>query len=82
MWSVLTGQRTVSACTYYLQLLKQTNYSSPYSTRLQQDFPWAQIEKWVMEMSDVDFELKYEPGRDEADPLFFLSQHPLPETDI
>ena len=31
-----------------------------------------------MDMQDVDFETKYEPGRDEADPLFFLSRHPLP----
>ena len=29
-------------------------------------------------MQDVDFELKYEPGRDELDPLDFLSRHPLP----
>ena len=36
------------------------------------------IEKWVMDMRDVDFEMKYEPGRDEADPLDFLSRHPLP----
>ena len=36
------------------------------------------IEKWVMDMQDVDFEMKYEPGRDEADPLDFLSRHPLP----
>ena len=31
------------------------------------------IEKWVMEMQDVDYELVYEP-------LDFLSRHPLPET--
>ncbi|CAC5361328.1 unnamed protein product [Mytilus coruscus] len=37
------------------------------------------IEKWVMDMQDVDFELIYEPGKDEADPLDFLSRHPLPE---
>ena len=36
------------------------------------------IEKWVMDMQDVDFEMKYEPGKDEADPLDFLSRHPLP----
>ena len=29
-------------------------------------------------MQDVDFETKYEPGRDELDPLDFLSRHPLP----
>ena len=39
------------------------------------------IEKWVMNMQDVDYELVYEPGKDEADPLDFLSRHPLPETD-
>ena len=38
------------------------------------------IEKWVMQMQDVDFELIYEPGKDEADPLDYLSRHPLPET--
>ena len=38
------------------------------------------IEKWVMGMQDVDFELIYQPGKDEADPLDFLSRHPLPET--
>ena len=37
------------------------------------------IEKWIMEMQDVDYELLYEPGKDEADPLFFLTRHPLPE---
>ena len=40
--------------------------------------PPPRIEKWVMDMQDVDFELKYEPGRDELDPLDFLSRHPLP----
>ena len=39
------------------------------------------IEKWVMAMQDVDFEMKYQPGKDEADPLDFLSRHPLPETE-
>ena len=34
------------------------------------------IEKWVMEMQDVDYELVYEPGKDEMDPLDFLSRHP------
>ena len=33
------------------------------------------IEKWVMGMQDADFE----PGKDDADPLDFLSRHPLPE---
>ena len=39
------------------------------------------IEKWIMEMQDVDYELIYEPGKDAADPLDYLSRHPLPETD-
>ncbi|XP_045187538.2 uncharacterized protein K02A2.6-like [Mercenaria mercenaria] len=39
------------------------------------------IEKWIMEMQDVDFELVYEPGKDEADPIGYLSQHPLSETE-
>lgn len=33
-----------------------------------------------MDIQDVDFELVYEPRRDAADPLDFLSRHPLPET--
>ena len=33
-----------------------------------------------MGMQDVDFELVYQPGKDEADPLHFLSRHPLLET--
>ena len=33
---------------------------------------------WVMDMQDVDCELIYEPGKDEQDPLDFLSRHPLP----
>ena len=32
-------------------------------------------------MQDVDYELIYEPGKDAADPLDYLSRHPLPETD-
>ena len=39
------------------------------------------IEKWIMEMQDVDYELVYEPGKDEADPMDYLSRHPLPETE-
>lgn len=38
------------------------------------------IEKWTMEMQDLDFEIEYHPGKDEADPLDYLSRHPLPET--
>ena len=33
-----------------------------------------------MGMQDVDFELVYKPGKNEADQLDFLSRHPLPET--
>ena len=29
-------------------------------------------------MQDVDFELVYEPGKDAADPMDYLSRHPLP----
>ena len=31
-------------------------------------------------MQDVDYEMVYEPGKDEQDPLDFLSSHPLPVT--
>ena len=33
-----------------------------------------------MKMQDMDYELVYESGKDEADPLDYLSRHPLPET--
>ena len=36
------------------------------------------IERWVMDMQDVDYKLVYEPGKDEEDPLDFLSRHLLP----
>ena len=32
-----------------------------------------------MLMQDVGYELVYEPGKDEPDPLDYLSRHPLPE---
>ncbi len=32
-------------------------------------------------MQVVDFEMKYQPGKDEADALDFLSRHPLPDTE-
>ena len=38
------------------------------------------IERWVMDMQYVNYELKYEPGKDEADPVDVLSRHPLHET--
>ena len=37
------------------------------------------IEIWVLGMQDVNFEIIYEPGKDDADPLDLLSRHPLPE---
>ena len=33
-----------------------------------------------MDMQDVDYEMVYEPGKDEQDPLDYLSSHPLPVT--
>lgn len=39
--------------------------------------PPPRIEKWVMDMQDVDYELQYETGKYEADLLDFLSGHPL-----
>jgi len=38
------------------------------------------IEKWVMEMQGIDYELVCKPGKDKADPPDYLSRHPLPET--
>ena len=40
------------------------------------------IEKWIMGMQDVDYELVYEPDKDATDPLDYLSRHPLHETGI
>ncbi|CAC5368594.1 unnamed protein product [Mytilus coruscus] len=40
------------------------------------------IEKWVMYIQNVDYELVYEPGKDEQNPLDYLSRHPLPDTEI
>ena len=36
------------------------------------------IEQCVVGMQDGDFEMKYKPGIDEADPLDFMSRDPLP----
>lgn len=36
------------------------------------------ITKWVMDMQDADYEVVYEPGKDEADPLDYNSRHPYP----
>ena len=33
-----------------------------------------------MDMQDVDFELVYEPGKNDADPMYCLSGHQLPIT--
>ena len=52
----------------------------PMFTKASAKLP-PRIEKWVAEMQDVDFEILYEPGKDERDPLDYLSRHPLPETD-
>ena len=40
--------------------------------------PW--VEKCVIALQDIDYEIFYEPGTDERDPLDYLSRHPLPET--
>ena len=34
-----------------------------------------------MDIQDVDYELVYEPGKDEADQLDYLSRHLLPGTE-
>ena len=39
------------------------------------------IEKWIMEMQDVDYELAHEPGKDAADTIDYLSRYPLPDTE-
>ena len=38
------------------------------------------IEKCIMEMQDEDYELVYEPGKDEVDPLDYLSRHLVHDT--
>lgn len=37
------------------------------------------LKKWIMETTDLDLELKYEPSRNELDPLVYISRHPMPE---
>lgn len=37
------------------------------------------IKKWIMEITDFDFEIKYEPGRNELDPLDYVMRHPIAE---
>eukprot|EP00794_Sanderia_malayensis_P017874 gene17874-19653_t len=37
-------------------------------------------ERWVMDMQDANYALVYEPGRNDKDPLDFISRHPLPDT--
>ena len=34
-----------------------------------------------MEMQDVEYEIVYEPGKDAADSMDYLSWHPLPEAE-
>ena len=34
----------------------------------------------MIDMQDVDFELVYEPGENDAVPMDYLSRHPLPIT--
>ena len=51
----------------------------PLFNKVQAKVP-PRIEKWIIEIQDVDYELVYEPEKDETDPLDFLSRHPLPET--
>ena len=35
----------------------------------------------LMEITNFDFELKYEPGKNEVDPLDYISRHPISEND-
>ena len=35
------------------------------------------IENWTMERTDFDFELEYEPGRNELDPLDYIPRHQI-----
>ena len=37
------------------------------------------MEKWIMELHEVDYEIVYEQGKDKADTLDILCEHPLPE---
>ena len=52
----------------------------PMFNKASQKVP-PRIEKWVMEMHDLDYEGLYEPGKDEADPLDYLSRHPGKQRD-
>ena len=52
----------------------------PFSNNVKANVP-LRIEKWIMEIQDEDYELVYEPGKDETHPIGFLFRHPLPETE-
>ena len=39
------------------------------------------IQKWIMEMQDVNYEIVYEPGKDSTDLMGYLSRYPLPNTE-
>ena len=65
-----TRFKIVTAHKPFLPLFNKTKVSMPPRT-----------EKWVMQMEDVDCKLVYELGKDEADPLDYLSRHPFPETE-
>jgi len=43
----------------------------PLFNKVRANLP-PRIEKWIMEMQDVDYELVCEPGKDEADPLDYV----------
>ena len=38
------------------------------------------LSKDTMNMQNVNYEMRYEPGKNEDDPMDFLSRHPLSET--
>ena len=70
-WSAFTSLEHQNSITAHKPLLPLFNKAAMRLPR--------RIENWVMGMQDVDFELIYEPVKDDADPLDFLSRRPLPE---
>ena len=54
--------------------------SQTADTHVQQILYKTTTQNREMEMQDVGYELVYEPGKDAADHLDYLSRHPLPET--
>ena len=80
----LHGQRKDSISTYKVHRNSRSSQRTNPCDKPLFNKPTAKlppcIEKWVMSMQDADYEVTYEPRKNERDPLDFMSRHPLSET--